>query len=506
MSDPQKLQMTPEQLKQLVALQHGLSKQKISKARGVFHKYFSGFIAQLQKYVMYLDLFVNFILKKECDDRNDVLQAARAPIIFGTYVIIIFVIFGGLWSAIAPLNSAAIAIGIVVPHSNKKSIAHQEGGIIKNIFIKQGDRVSEGDKLFELEDTRVKSQYEDALHQYRTALATESRLVAERDDQDAVIFPEFLIHDIHVPEVHKMISTQENLFRSRKELYRAEKESLKQKILQLHKQIEGLNAKKTSLIKTAEVIDDRLKAARVLLSKNFIQKASVLELEMKAANVSSDIAGTDAEVARTNQEITKSDIEIVNLQNKFTGQTLAELKETQVRVASLREQFLALSDALERVVIKSPVDGIVNLLNYHTIGGVVRSGDTILEISPLNDALVIEAKVSHKNIDVVHVGLTAKIRFSAFKSRTTPLFTGKVVSLSPDIVQDRNMQMPQGEGVYIARIEVDMNEFNKIATPLNLQLHPGMQAEVQIVTGTRTLLQYLLSPVTDVMFRAFREK
>ena len=139
------------------------------------------------------------------------------------------------------------------------------------------------------------------------------------------------------------------------------------------------------------------------------------------------------------------------------------------------------------------------------MGSVIPAGQAIMDISPSDDYLIIEAKVEPRHIDSIQVGLQSKIRFSAFKSRTTPLFTGKVVKISPDTVQDRN-QGPTPDTYYIARIEINMDEFNKIAKARKLELHPGMQAEVQIVTGTRTLLQYLLDPITDTMFRAFKEK
>lgn len=495
---------TPDQLRQLLSMQNNMLQTKRGK-KSILSQKLAVRISKIIQTTLYaLDRFVNFVTKTTDTNRNDVIQAARSPILFGTYVIIFFVLVGGVWSSCAPLDSAAVAIGIVVPNSNKKLIAHQEGGIIANIYVRQGDKVKIGDKLLELEDTKIKSQYDSTLDQYRHALAMESRLIAERDDQDQIIFPELLTNNIELPEVARIIHTQENLFHSKLEVYKSEKNALHQRIKQLNSKIEGLEAKKTSYIKSQEVIRDRLKAMHILHDKGFAQKAALLDLEAKEANLRSEIAMSESEIASTKHAITGSEIEIINLRNKYTEKTLTELREIQSQVSRLKEQFTAHKDFLNRVVITSPVDGIVNVLNLHTIGGVVRPSETILEISPTNDNLVIEAKVPHKNIDSVHEGLVAKIRFSAFKSRTTPLFTGKIISISPDIVQDRNTN--NSEGFYIARIELDMAEFNKIAKARKLELHPGMQAEVQIVTGTRTLLRYMLDPITDTMFRAFKEK
>jgi len=451
----------------------------------------------------YFGRFINFVTKKEDEGRNAVIQATRAPVLFGVYVIAVFVIGGGLWSALAPLHSAAIAPGIIIPDTNKKTIQSLEGGVVKEIFVKQGDNVREGDRLVEFEGVRAKPQYEASLNQYRALLANGARLVAERDNLDNVVFPQFLTNDVHVPEVAKIIHTQENLFCSKREVLRAETKSLKQKILQMQQQIKGYEAKKISLNKTLELLAKRLQSARQLLTKGFIQSDKVLEMEAQEAQYISELAVADTEIAKFYQEITGSNIEILNLQTKNLTQTLHELKETQVQLGNAREQFLSAKDALKRIVLTSPVDGIVHTMYHFTIGGIVNPAYPIMEILPANDRLVIEARVPSKNIDAVHVGLSARIKFEAFKSRTTLLFTGKVISVSPDVVQ------PQGnvpmEPYYNAKIEIDMDNFNRVAKTQKLELHPGMQAEVQIITGTRTLLRYIFDPILDTMFKAYKE-
>jgi HlyD family secretion protein len=500
----EKQNFTPEQLKQLMSLQNNLAANQKAKTVASSQKIVMRIVNTIQTLQYYLDRFVNFTTKPHDADRNDVVQAARSPILFGTYVILSFVLVGGVWGSCAPLDSAAVAIGTLLPSKNKQVIIQQESGILANLFVAQGDKVKAGDKLLALEETQIKAHHDSVLNQYRHWLAMESRLIAERDDKSEIEFPEFLMKDKDIPEVARIIHTQESLFKSRAELFQTQKNSLLQQVEQYNRRIEGLEAKKVSLIKSLEVAKDRLNGTRTLLEKGFAQKALFLELEAKEAGLRSEVAVTEAEIASTKHAITESEIRIITLQNDRTEKTLNELRDTQVKVSSLKEEFTRANDSLSRVIIKSPVDGIVNVIHFHTIGSLVPSGNNIMEISPTNDHLIIEAKVPHKNIDSVHEGLVAKIRFSAFKSRTTPSFTGKVITISPDVVQDRNGQ--QGEPYYIARIEINMDEFNKIAKARNLELHPGMQAEVQIVTGTRTLLQYLLDPITDTMFRAFKEK
>ncbi len=507
--DPEKL----KQLQQLMSMQMQ-AKGKNGQGGGKPPKKLTPkvlFVAILQwmsSCVKFVDQFINFVANRKTKNTNDVVDSARSPILFGTYVTVIFIIFGLTWSATAPLDSAAVAIGMVISDSNRKVINHQEGGVIKEIFVKLGDNVKKGDKLLEFDSTRLKSEYESVLNQYRAFLASESRLFAEINGQTEIKYPDFLIKDKALSEVSKIIETQNNLFCSKRDLIRAEKDSLAQRVKQLKKQIESYEAKQLSLAKNLEFIRDRVQATRTLSDKGFAQKAALLELEAKEAQAESEISMNETEIARSEQEITKTEIDLLNLDSKATTQALGELRDVQVNVSERREKFFALSDALDKIILKSPVDGVVNNINFHTIGSTIPGGQPIMEISPSDDRLIIEAKIPPKNIDSIRVGLTSKIRFSAFKSRTTPLFNGTVVSLSPDIVIDPKQQMDPklSGGYYLARIELNAEEFSEIARTRNIELHPGMQAEVQIVTGTRTLLKYLLDPVFDAMFKGFKEK
>jgi HlyD family secretion protein len=500
-----------KQLQQLMAKQQGaggMPTRPGTPKKFTPKWFFMHFLQTLQKNVKFIDQFIDFVVKKDSDKTNDVIKNARAPILFGVYVLFFFVFLGLIWTATAPLDSAAVAIGKVVSSTNRKTINHPDGGIIKKIYVQLGDQVKQGDKLIEFDDTRIKAEYETSLNQYRSYSAAEGRLLAEINGDSEIAYSEFLLKDKDLPEVTKIIETQNNLFQSKNKLQQAEVDSLKQRVLQSKKQIEGYRAKKLALAKTLDVTQDRLDANRKLSEKGYAHKATILELEAREANAESELAIIDTEIIKVEQEITRTEIELINVSNKTSTQALSELKDTQIRLAEVKERFFALQEHLKRIIITSPVDGVVNNLNYHTIGSSIPSSHTIMEISPSDDVLVIEAKIPPQNIDSVTVGLESKIRFSAFKSRTTPLFLGKVVSLSPDIIIEQGpMTDPKlAGGYYLARIELDMEQFEKLAKPRHLILHPGMQAEVQIITGTRTLLRYLLDPVIDAMFKGFKEK
>ncbi len=513
-----KNEITPEKLEQIKQLQQMLIQQQAGGAgqaqlakpsKWTVKGFFLAVLQSMSDAVKFVDQLIYLVVKPNSDNVNDVVKSARSPILFGLFVMIFFVFFAGIWASIAPLDSAAVAIGTVVSSTQKKVVNHQEGGIIKAIFVKVGDKVKKGDKLIELDDSRLRSEYENTLNQYRTFLASEARLLAEINHYDKIEYPEFINKDKSISDVTKIIETQDNLFTSKNKVMDAERDSIKQKVQQLNKQIEGLNAKKEALKKNLEATVDRLEATKKLNQKGFAQKSALLELESRDASLRSEIAVTDTEITRTEQEITKTDIELLNFESKFTTQTLTELKEAQSQLSTNRERYNYLQEALARVIIKSPVDGTINNINFHTVGSTIPAGQPIIEISPTDDKLVIEAKVEPKQIDSIKEGLVAKIRFSAFKSRTTPLFLGKVISVSPDIIMDHQQRAPGDPlsgGYYLARIELDAANFKELAEPRKLVLHPGMQAEVQLITGTRTLLRYLLDPVIDAMFKGFKEK
>lgn len=495
-------QISPELLQMLASMQAKAQggqqpgaqlpgKPNMTKRQEIIMKTAQYIGIKLQNGVKNIDRFINFVVHQTDPDRNDVVQTARKPILFGVYVLIIFFGFGGLWATLAPLNSASHASGTVISDSKIQRLQFIEGGTIKAIYVKTGDRVKSGDPLVALDETRTQSDYETALSQYRAYLAMEARLVAERDGEEKITFPEFLLKDAAVSEVAKILHTQENLFKSQRQVTDAHIEQLK-------KRLEGLNLTQESSSKSYSTQIERAKAARDLFAKGFLSKKDMHEIETREGDFKSRLADNDSKIAET-------EIQLSSIQSERLTRTMEELSKVQTGLSEMRERYNKLKDLLDHSVLISPIDGIVNHLHVTTVGGVVGGGHLIVEVSPVHDALVIEVKVIPKDINSVHAGLDCKIQFDAFKSRTAPLFSGKVVSVSPDVVEEGG-QGQQGGAFYRARIEIDMDEFNREAKPRNLQLQPGMQVSVNIVTGTRTLFRYLLDPITDTMFRAFNEK
>ncbi len=456
----------------------------------------------LDKAVDWADSAADFMCKKEGNDnRDEVMQMARSPIVFGMWVAIIFFGFFGLWAAFAPLDSAAIARGTVVVDSSKKTIQHLEGGIIEDILVKDGDVVEAGQPLVRLSPTAAKARQDTLVTQLRAAQALEARLIAERDGQNSISFPEELLQHQSNPEVKKLMDTQQKLFTVRRNDVEGKIKVLQQRIAQLQDQIQGVTAQANAAKAQMGYIRDEIAVVKKLLEQGDANRPRLLLLERTEAQLRGSQGQYLAEAAKAKQTITEAELEILNTKNTRLNEVVRDLRDTQVGVADLQEKVRASTDVAQRLVITAPVAGMVNGLAYHTVGGVIPPGGPIMDIVPQNDKLVIDAQVSPQDIDIVHVGLKARVRLTAFKARTTPILEGKVVKLSADRFVDK----ASGASYYVARVEIEKKALDKLTKIKHADLYPGMPADVLIVVGTRTFLHYLFSPITDTFNHAFRE-
>jgi HlyD family secretion protein len=453
---------------------------------------------KLTKMLYYIDRSAHYMSNGKSDEhRNEVMQFARPSIVFGIWTLIIVFGFFGLWSAIAPLDSAAVAKGTIVVSSSKKTIQHLEGGIIREILVKEGDSVKAGQPLIRLSETAAKSRYETLISQYYASLALENRLIAERDNHSAVTFSQELL-DSKNPEAANAVTSQEGLFITRKDQVNGKIAVLNQRKAQFVDQIKGLEAQQLAAQGQLKLVKDEINIVDTLLKSGNANRPRLLALQRRQAELQGIRGQYLSEIAKARQSITEAEMEIINTRNDRLNDIMKELRETQVLVADLREKVKAATDVADRLIITAPTDGVVNGLIYHTIGGVIAPGTPIMDIIPQNDKLVIDAQVLPQNIDEVHTGLTARIRLTGFRSRTTPIVEGKVVTVSADKFTDKaNPNL----SYYIARVEID-----KIPHGLKEKLYPGMPADVLIVTGTRTFLHYLLGPISDTLNNAFREQ
>lgn len=423
----------------------------------------------------------------------------RATIVFG--LTLVFIALGGfvLWAALAPLSEAVVAGGTIKVDSSRKQIQHLEGGIVKEILVRDGDRVTEGDVLVRLDETRAAASLSILRDGYDAAIAQEARLLAERDGLDEIAFPPQIMARKDEAKALEILKSQNILREARKSALEGEVQILEKQRVQLRGDIAGYGAQAAAKKRELAYVQDELKSVRELFSKGMGGKQRVLELEREAADLEGETAELQSRVASAETEISRKELEVFQVAKNFRENVVDELKEVQSEIYDFRERLNAAEHVYGHTEVRAPVDGVVVGSGLHTIGGVVSPGETLLELVPVNDRLIVEARIEPQDIDKVRVGLPAGIKLTAFNQRTTPELAGKLLYVSADSLQD-----PQSGAVYfLARIEVPASEVERLG---DKQLQPGMVAEVFVRTGERTMAEYLLQPLRDSFQRAWLEE
>jgi len=414
-------------------------------------------------------------------------------------IIILICTFGilGTWGYLAPIDSAALAPGTVTVKSYRKTVQHLDGGIVSQLLAKDGDVVKEGDVLLILDGTEVKAQLEIIHGEYITLSAQMARLIAERDQRDQISFPDELqsMSDPHVVEARQ---GETEIFIARKNAHQGEISVLNQRISQLSSKINGLQGQRASKQELVKSYGEEIHDLKELLAEGFADKQRLRDIERNYAIVTGEIAALTSEIAGNEIEIGETKLQILQLKKKFQEEVAAKLGEVQAKLYDISQRLLATRDKVARTVIKSPADGRVLGLSVHTVGGVISPAKPILDIVPQQEELIIDAQVSPIDIDRVSVGLLAEVRFSAFKQALTPKMKGKVINLSADRLVDEKT----GQPYYLAKVELTPDSYQELG---DMELVPGMPAEVLINTGERTVFEYLMQPITNAFARAFIE-
>ena len=407
---------------------------------------------------------------------------------------LVFGVFG-LWAATAPLDGAAFGAGTVTVKSYKKIVQHLEGGIVADIFVRNGDLVQAGDPLLVLDDTQSVAQLEIANSQLIALLAREARLIAERDDLTQVTYPRSL--NSADSRVRAEIAAQNEIFEARKTANDGRIRILEQRIEQLRSQITGMQAQQETKESLAESFQEELQDTRSLLDQGFSDKSLLRQAERNFASYSGEAAELSARIASTEVQVGETRLEVLQQESEFQNEVVSELGEVQTSLQDVNERVVALQDIVSRTTVAAPDTGVVNGMQVHTIGGVIGPGVPIAEIVPESDELIVEASVNPIDIDRVSEGQEARIRFSTFGSRAPTIF-GTLMSLSADAILNETT----GASHYLARVEVNPDSIEELG---DLALMPGMPTEIYINTGSRTLIQYLFKPLSNAVSRSFNE-
>lgn len=424
---------------------------------------------------------------------------ARPVILRGVWVLVLLFVVIGSWAAFWPLATGAIAPARVVVDSSRKDIQHLEGGIVKEILVKEGAKVEAGQVLVRLESATAEARQGMVRGQLIAARAAEARLVAERDGAADITFPPSLDAIAATdPDALQNMDAQRRLFTSRRETLNGQLDVLTQKIRQSEEEIRGYQQQSAAASRQLALLREEITTVRMLVEKGNATRPRLLALERQAADLEGQRGQMQAMAARATQTINEAKITMLNTRSDFLNNVLAELKETQLQLSGLEEQARASDDVIRRIEIKSPLAGTVTGLKTHTIGGVVKPGETMLSIIPSGDKLIIEARVNPQDIDVVHEGLGARVRLTAYATRYIPALQGRVITVSADRFDDA----ATGQSHFLARIEIPPEEVEAVK---DIRLTAGMPAEALIVTGKRSMLSYLLEPISRSFGRAFRD-
>ena len=422
-------------------------------------------------------------------------ESARGAIITGIGVLAVFFFGLGGWAALAPLNGAIIAPAVVKVEGNRKSIQHLDGGIVKELLVKEGGRVERGQTVVVLEDTQARAAVDVLSQQYDVSRAQEARLLAERDGAETVSFPDELSARLADPEAAKILDTETKQFEIRRIGLAGQISVWQKKLRQLEEQIRGAEAQQLAVRESLEIITLELKDQKFLLEKGLTQRPRV-RTASGLRGQQGDLAGA---IARASQAIGEVELQMIQARNDRMTDVAKDLREAQAKIVDVKPRLQAASDVLDRTRLRSPYGGYVVDLNVFSVGGVIQRGDKVMDIVPNQNNLVAEANINVDDIHEVHPGMRAELHFTAYKQRVIPIIHGDVIDVSADRLTDKRTGTPY----YTALVKVDKGE---LAASKEVVLTPGMAVTVMIPTKERTALDYLPGPVTASFDQSFRQK
>jgi HlyD family secretion protein len=426
-------------------------------------------------------------------------RSIRLHLIIGLAIVV--VLAGGLggWASTAEISGALIAPGSIVVESNVKKVQHPTGGVVGEVLARDGDLVKAGDVVVRLDDTVTKASLAIVVKTLDGLMARGARLRAEQQGLDKITFPKELLDRAGDPEVRNIIASETKLFEVRTNGRVGQRAQLRERITQLNEEIAGLTAQETAKDQEIALVEKELVGVRDLYDKHLVQMSRLTTLERDAARLNGERAQYIASRAQARGKITETELQIIQVDKDMVSDVSKDLRETTDKIGEFVERKVTAEDQLRRTDIRAPQDGMVLQSTVHTVGGVITAGDAIMMIVPQSDDLQVEAKVNPQDIDKLQIGQKTLLRLSAFNQRTTPELNGVVSRVSPDVTVDQRT----GQSYYTIRVSMSAQEIARLG---DVKLIPGMPAEAFVQTGDRTMLSYLIKPLSDQLMRAFREK
>jgi HlyD family secretion protein len=422
----------------------------------------------------------------------------RVIALAGYAIIVLTFGVGGGWAAVAKLDRAVIATGYVATETNRKTVQHYEGGIIREILVKEGDRVTEGQVLFRLQKVQAEATSDTVRNQLDSALALEARLIAERDQKDKIVWPKEFEGRTQDSVLSRTLADQVHEFEERRASLEGQIKLLESRVEQTTTEIQGIDTEKDSTEKQLSYIANELVGLRELSAKQLIAVSRIYAMEREQSRLEGEIGRLTADRAKAESSIGEMKLQMQQTRQKFQEDVGASLLDARQKSSDLRERVAVAGDVLNRVEIKAPRSGTIQNLKVFTDGQVVRSGEALLDLVPDDEPLVVDGQFLPTDIDNVHAGMQAEIRFPSFHSRTVPVMLGTLGTISNDRMMDDNTHQYYFRGV------ISLNRAD-IPEEYRSRVRPGMPAEIIVAVGSRTVLSYIVSPLTNSLRKAFRE-
>lgn len=416
-------------------------------------------------------------------------------------LLVLTLMVGGFsaWAMLAPLHSAAIAPGVVIVESKRKPIQHLEGGIIEKVHIRDGDSVERGDLLITLSATAAQANLHRLRAQWESDLARLNRLQAELAEHPEVRFDTRLLSRAQSPDIQSIIQTQQALFNKRLSLRQGEESVLKERVEQARLEMVGLEKRYQAGRASLAYLAEQLSMHKTLLGSGNTSKSRYLDLQREYSQLQGQTADLKAQIGRAKGQISEANLELANADFNYAKTLGEEIQDLERKLNETREAMVNASDILERIEIRSPQSGIVVGLNVISENAIVSPGETLMEIVPQEDELIVEALVKPEDIEVLHVGQDTHVRLTAFSFRKTPPIEGKLTHISADRISDPNT----GSSAYLARVSLDKTVLENLGEEVSL--YPGMPAEVMILLDEQTPFDYLINPLAIASYKAMRE-
>lgn len=410
-----------------------------------------------------------------------------------------FIVLITIWSSLAPLGSAVVAPGIVSVETHRKVIQHLEGGIIGRILVKDGAKVARGDVLVEMRDVSTKATVERLKSQYFEAMATVARLIAERDGLTEILFPEVVTSvTAEEPLARAAIAAQRKIFESRRDLQGQQQSVLDKRIDRLEEERTGLRRQLEALQTQFTLSEQEIKDATGLFEKQLIRKSRLIDLQRNRAQLEERRSNLQGQLAQAEQQVSELQLRKTESKSGVLTSVVEDIRARQARAHELSRELIVAQDILTRGRVRSPIDGTVVGLQIHSRDGVISPGQTLMEVVPLADDLIVEARVRPEEIEDVRAGLPAQIVLNTLTRRYTQPLAGTLAQVSADRLLDKLTGRPY----YLVRVALDPSKIQ----PGDSKVLAGMSADVLIRTGDRTPLAYLVAPLLRTFSRGMREK